>query len=373
MDTMALNFNYQNRWSYPIDIVAGVDAISSFPDVMKQVGARRAMMLCGPGTSRSGIVERVQAALGEQCVGVYTGVGFNGPGGHHVPKEILQETAALAHEWQPDVLIGLGGGRADSTARALSAMIAKERGGEMPVIAVPTTISCAEISPGARRASSSTPRAFLIIDGRALATTPVRILQSTVFSQLRVAAECICAPTHNPIGDALALRGISELVKYAPMLADRKPEVLVAAKLAACLASLARFHSVTSQGVSTAVCHQAGGLYDLSHGEVHGIMFPHMLRFNLDVTADRQALIAEAMGIDISGMTDEQAGLAAAAKATEICKSFNLPTRLRDVGVPQDAMERIATATLAEERALATNPKPVTTAAPLMKMLQEAW
>jgi alcohol dehydrogenase class IV len=49
-----------------------------------------------------------------------------------------------------------------------------------------------------------------------------------------------------------------------------------------------------------------------------------------------------------------------------------LPERLRDVDVPEDGLGRIATATL-HDRGLATNPKPITDAAPILEVLRRAW
>ena len=63
-------------------------------------------------------------------------------------------------------------------------------------------------------------------------------------------------------------------------------------------------------GLNTATAHHVGGLYDVPHGEANAILLPHTMRFNLDACADRQALTAQAMGIDTSGMTDHEAGLA---------------------------------------------------------------
>lgn len=48
------------------------------------------------------------------------------------------------------------------------------------------------------------------------------------------------------------------------------------------------------------------------HGEANAILLPHTMQFNLDASAERQALIAQAMGLDTSAMSAEQAGLTAA-------------------------------------------------------------
>ena len=88
--------------------------------------------------------------------------------------------------------------------------------------------------------------------------------------------------------------------------------------------------------------------------------------------ADRQALIAKAMGIDTSGLSDEEAGLAAADAVDRLCRQLKIPATLREVGVPEEGLELIAAATL-HDRALATNPKPIADAGPIMTVLRAAW
>ena len=61
------------------------------------------------------------------------------------------------------------------------------------------------------------------------------------------------------------------------------------------LLSLASFGGL---GLNTATCHHVGGLYNVPHGEANAILLPHTMRYNLDACADRQRLIAEAIGVD---------------------------------------------------------------------------
>jgi lactaldehyde reductase len=135
------------------------------------------------------------------------------------------------------------------------------------------------------------------------------------------------------------------------------------------MASLASFGGL---GLNTATCHHVGGLYDVPHGEANAILLPHTMRYNLDACADRQRLIAEAIGVASSTMTDEEAGLAAADAVDGLCRELELPRTLREVGVPEDGLEYIATATL-QDRSLSTNPKPVVDAGPIMEVLRAAY
>ena len=110
----------------------------------------------------------------------------------------------------------------------------------------------------------------------------------------------------------------------------------------------------------------------MPHGEANAIMLPHSMRFNAQSSADRQAMIAQAMGVDTAGKSDYEAALAAADAVEELCDSLGLPNRLRDVGVPEEGLVLIAAATL-KDRSLATNPTPVTDAGPIMSVLRNSW
>ena len=378
------------------NIICAPDAISGIADSLETLGASRALVVCGPTIlEHADVVQRVQQALGDRCIGLYSGVA------PHAPVEMLEEAVAAARELQPDALVAVGGGSTSDTCKGIAVLLAE--GGDIldyviqfeppdrvfvpdtphekiPIIAVPTTFGGAEIGSGGGGFTSkslgrklslagegTTPK-VVIVDGAALATTPMDILLSTGIGQFRIAVESVYSKDHHPIGDALALHTIKMLVEYLPRCSNRDIDCLLQAKSAACMVMLAR----PGLGLNTATAHHVGGLYDVPHGEANAILLPHTMRFNLDASADRQALIAQAMGIDISGMTDHQAGMAAADGVDRICRTLELPERLRDVGVPEDGLELIAAATL-HDRSLATNPKPVTDAGPIMSVLRDAW
>ena len=81
---------------------------------------------------------------------------------------------------------------------------------------------------------------------------------------------------------------------------------------------------------------------------------------------------SRAMEIDTRGMSDIEATLSAAEAVEDLRNSLELPGRLRDVGVPEEGLELIAAATL-KDRSLATNPKPLSDAAPIMQVLRDSW
>ena len=379
------------------NIICNEAAINDLPAVVDGLGASRAMITCGPTIlSACDVVPRVQEALGSRYVGTYSGVA------PHSPVETVEAGAAMAQETQPDIFISVGGGSTHDTTKAIAVLLAE--GGDIrdyaiifeppdkitvpptpspkvPIVSVPTTMGCAEFSRGGggitdheqgRKlsiAGDGVTHRTVVIDGQALATTPLRILVSTAIGQLRIAIETVYSTGHNPIGDGMALHAIRLLFENLPRCKDGDIDTLLATKTACAMASLASFGGL---GLNTATCHHVGGLYDVPHGEANAILLPHSMRYNLDACADRQRLIAEAIGVASSTMTDEEAGLAAADAVDELCRELELPRTLREVGVPDDGLEYIATATL-QDRSLSTNPKPVVDAGPIMEVLRAAY
>ena len=379
------------------DIICAESAIDALPATVDALGASRAMITCGPTILRAcNVVPRVQEALGSRYVGTYSGVL------PHSPVQTVKEGAAMAKETQPDVFISVGGGSTHDTTKAIATLLAE--GGDirdyavifeppdkiivpptpspkLPILSVPTTMGCAEFSRGGggitdheqgRKlsiAGDGVTHRTVIIDGQALATTPLRILVSTAIGQLRIAIETVYSTGRNPIGDGMALHAIRLLFENLPKCHEGDIDTLLTTKTACAMASLASFGGL---GLNTATCHHVGGLYDVPHGEANAILLPHTMRYNLDACADRQRLIAEAIGVANSTMTDEEAGLAAADAVDGLCRDLQLPRTLREVGVPEDGLEYIATATL-QDRSLSTNPKPITDAGPIMEVLHAAY
>lgn len=396
MPNSPLEYTYR---SLAQDIVCGPDAISGMGGILDRLGSKRAMVICGPSILEGAdVVQRVQSALGQRWAGIFSGVA------PHSPVEVLRRAVDAARELEPDALVSVGGGSTHDTTKGIALLLAE--GGEihdyevqftppdkvfipeaphekLPIVSVPTTMGGAELSRGGggftdkslgRKILSSgqgTSHRVVVIDGKALATTPMPILLSTAIGQFRIAVESIYSTGHNPIGDAAALHAIKMLVEYLPQCKNGDLGVLLNTKTAATLPMLA-MAAVGGLGMNTAIAHHVGGLYDVPHGEANAVLLPHTMRFNLDASADRQELIAEAMGVKTRQMTAEEAGLAAADAVARLCRDLDMPETLRDVGVPEDGLEFIAAATL-HDRGLATNPKAVSDAGPIMAVLRSAW
>lgn len=242
------------------------------------------------------------------------------------------------------------------------------------MIAVPTTLSAAEFTPfagvtdTARKAKEGyahpalAPRA-VVLDPQMTLETPARLWASTGIKAVDHAVEQLCAPVRSPFADALAEAGLARLAAGLPA-SHARPDDLEArleCQLGMWLA-MAGASAGRGLGVSHAIGHTLGGTYGVPHGITSCVILPAVLRWNLPVSGERQALVAERLGAPQSAAADALDGLV---------RSLELPARLREVGVSRDDFPAIAEHTL-HDRGVRSNPRPVTGASDLIEILDLA-
>nr|WP_319509551.1 iron-containing alcohol dehydrogenase [uncultured Draconibacterium sp.] len=112
-------------------------------------------------------------------------------------------------------------------------------------------------------------------------------------------------------------------------------------------------------GFVHSMAHQLGGMYDLPHGVCNAILLPHVEKFNASDCGDKLRDIAEAMGVDTSEMTIEEANDAAIAAIVRLSKDVGIPAGLQELGVKEKDFDLMAKNALLDV-CTGGNPKPVT-------------
>jgi alcohol dehydrogenase class IV len=86
------------------------------------------------------------------------------------------------------------------------------------------------------------------------------------------------------------------------------------------------------------MAHTVGSLHHVHHGAACGIVLPKVMRFNVDHVTAKLVQVAQALGVNVSGMDERDAALAAADAIEALMKKVGHPMRLRDVGVPEGSL-----------------------------------
>ncbi len=162
------------------------------------------------------------------------------------------------------------------------------------------------------------------------------------------AVETYLSRTPTPVTDALTLHAVRLLTENLPRT-RRDPED-DAARLTCLQAGWLSMFGVSNVtlGLSHGIGHQVGGLCGVPHGETSCIMLPVVLDRLKSSVPDRLRDIAAAMGVDVSGLSREQAAAAAVEAVRELVAGLGLPSRLSEVGVRRDDLPALARASMAD-------------------------
>lgn len=390
-------------WYLPLSVVHyGPGSLARLGDELDRLGRRRALVVTGRSiAAQRNLLERVTGPLGDRCVGVFAGAQ------QHVPYASVQLGVDHARAAEADVLISLGGGSSIDTARAVALMLGEglasiealeERrarfeppdtttipptsGRALPHIAIPTTLSAAEFANAAavtserRRvkdlfiADELTPRA-VILEPELAIHTPLDLWLATGMRALDHAIETVYSPRRGPVTDALSLEAIRRLVRALPA-ARRSPDDVTAradGQIAAWLSYSGEMN--LTLGLSHAIGHQLGPKHGLAHGVTSCIVLPQVMRFLAPVVGPRLLLVAEALGVDTSALSDAAASEAAAQRVESLVAELGLPGRLSQVGVPPSAFDDIAAGVL-QDLVVAGSPIPITGRDQVISILRAA-
>jgi alcohol dehydrogenase len=361
---------------------------------INRLDSRRAFIITGTTLTREGLVRRIEETLGPRWAGTFSGTH------QHVPSQTVIAAAEAARDAGADLLISFGGGSPIDTTKAVAAVIGaglQDRAALigklgtrlaanltlLPQIAIPTTLSAAEFTPvagvtdedahikGGFSDERMTPR-LVILDPELTVATGRELWASTGIKALDHAVESVYSTAHQPLTDAAALEAIRLLFAYLPHSVGEPPDLEARAycQIAAWL-SIFGIANVR-MGLSHALGHQIGARCNVPHGVTSCITLPHVMRFLASATANRQALMAMAMGIDTRGISPEAAAVAAAGAVEALIRGLGLPHRLRDAGVSEADLENIVRAAF-PEASRSNSPRPVGSEEELLQLLHHAW
>jgi alcohol dehydrogenase class IV len=375
-------------------IVSGLGSIEKLPEEIERVGGTRALLVVSPSVAKTFLLDRIKAALGAKCVAIFDEVK------PHSPTEPITKAVASAREACIDVLVSAGGGSAIDSAKGVAALLAE--GGslprlgvrfvppnkkeippmpapKLPHIAIPTTLSGGEysysagITEGGKKYILADPKLaprVVLLDPEAAATAPARLLAASGMNALAHCVEAVYSTETQPLTEAYCLRAVGLIARYLPRAVEnsRELEALSQIQVAACLSGMGVYSAWT--GIHHAIVHVVGGRYKAPHAEIHALMLPYAMRWNLDATVEALARMGREIGIAAA----DQYALAAAVPEYffSMNQRMGLPLRLRELGVPRDGLRQLARDAL-DDYSIHTNPKPVNAAEQVLEVLEQAW
>lgn len=290
------------------------------PAELDRLQASRAFVIATGSVARTpALLKAIEGALGHRLVGMHAGIG------EHAPAEDVAVAVEAARRAAPTSLVSVGGGSPidaaktvafalatgldvaapDAARRARGLALAGKR--VLPHLAVPTTLSVAELSsaagfsaPGTREkvgvAAPELRCAAVFYDGALAVHTPLDLWLATGVRAVDHAAETLLEPGEHPLPDLAALDGLRRLAgglraaKADPGSAAARTTCQLGAWFAYLLPGPA------ARGLSHMLGKRIGSRHGIPHGATSCLLLPHVLRFFASRRPEPLERIAAALG-----------------------------------------------------------------------------
>lgn len=377
-------------------IFQGTDSLGMLGAELERLGSKRALVFCGATLGRdAAIIDQIVAAAQGRCAGVYAGVRSQSP----LPS--VKEAAAELARANADAVVAVGGGSAIVTARAASILLAEQRpahamctqrdpsgtlrspkllAAKLPQLVIPTTPTTAIVKAGSAVLDPADGSRLALYDPKSraqsvfihpdlLKTASRQLILSAGLNTLSLAVEGLMSRKGDPMADAMLMHAVRLLVKHLGA-SEREYDDGERAELMAASILCGHGSDYTGAGAALTLGHAISARFGIDNGITDAIVLPAVLRFNAPEAAQGLAKLATALGLPCT-----EQGVASANVIDALASVFGalkLPTRLRDLDVPQDALPELARVSF-DDWYLQNNPRPVRDAEQLQQILQEVW
>ena len=343
---------------------------------LSELGIAKPLLITDPGLMSINLVPPLIEFMkdaGLDCT-VFDGVAED------PPESVVHAAVELGREC--DGVIAIGGGSSMDVAKVAAALLGgtqplaemygvdQVRGARLPLVLVPTTAGTgSEVTPVAVITTGETTKAgvssgvllpdIAVLDVDLTLGLPARISAMTGIDAMVHAIEAFTSKIKkNPMSDMLAKESLRMMVDALPKVLrnGQDREARSAMLLGAHLAGQA-FANAPVAAVH-ALAYPVGGHFHIPHGLSNSLVLPAVLRFNEPEAAHLYAELYDCLNTESQGSVDDRSRAFIALMEGMIADS-GLPATLKDAGIPEDFLSRLAQDAMLQQRLLINNPREV--------------
>ncbi|MGE8205602.1 iron-containing alcohol dehydrogenase [Heyndrickxia sp. NPDC080065] len=367
-----------NKFVMP-EVIFGNGSIHQVGESCIRLGAKNVLIVTDPGVIHAGWLEHVVNGCKKAGLkyATFSDITEN-------PKDYeVDNGAAIYKKNECDAVIGVGGGSAIDSAKAIAILVSN--GGKIhdyegvdqidfplpPLIMVPTTAgSGSEVSQFSiivdsinkkkmTIVSKSLVPDIAIVDPQTLTTKSQRLTASTGLDVLTHAIEAYVSIAATPLTDVQAKNAISLVAKYlrpsvASHLNQEAKEKMAMASLQAGLA-----FSNAILGAVHAMSHAIGGRFPLLHGDVNACLLPHVMEFNFIAAPKKYKEMAMLLGEKVDTLSPIEAGRKAIDHVKKLSLDIGAPQRLTEMGLIEESIMEMSQIAI-KDACIITNPRDIT-------------
>jgi alcohol dehydrogenase class IV len=300
------------------------------------------------------------------------------------PESVVHAAVDAARSAEANIIIGLGGGSSLDVAKLAALLVPGHQGLEqaygignavgprLPLILVPTTAGTgSEVTPISIITTGKSEKMGVVsplilpdialLDPTLTYSVPPHITAATGIDAMVHAIEAYASSStnNNPISRQLALQALSLLGSAVELAVNDGNNKQARADML--LGSMLAGQAFANSPVAAvhALAYPIGGHFKIPHGLSNALVLAHVLRFNAAVAPTPYAEMAPSIFPALSSMGPQEAAAAFAEEMAALSSRCGLEARLRDVGIPADALDLLARDAMNQTRLLVNNPRPV--------------
>ncbi|TFW10471.1 iron-containing alcohol dehydrogenase [Oxalobacteraceae bacterium OM1] len=361
-------------------IVSEAGAAKRLGELAKQhfPETRRALIVTDAGFLKTGQVDAPAASLRAAGlnVAIYSDVVAD------PPEAVVLSAVADARKNEVDLVIGLGGGSSMDVAKLIAVLtgsdqelksmygIGNVKGKRLPLIQIPTTAGTgSEVTPISIVTTGETTKMGVVspqlyadvavLDAELTVGLPAKVTAATGIDAMVHAIEAYTTKhKKNPLSDMLAQQALLLLSSnIEAACSDGKNLAVRQAMLLGATLAGQSFANAPCAAVH-ALAYPIGGIFHVPHGLSNSLVLPHVLRFNAPNAATMYAELAEIVAPGVTGSVEARTQ-ALIDRMDEIARRTGIETQLRQIGVKESDLDRMADDAMLQTRLLTNNPREV--------------
>lgn len=346
------------RFTLPRDIYFGEGTL----EVLKTLKGKKAVIVMGGGSmKRFGFLNKVEEYLKEAGIETRLIDGVE----PDPSVETVMNGAALMREFEPDWIIGIGGGSPIDAAKAMwifyeypeftfeQAVVPfglPELRQKARFVAIPSTSGTAtEVTAFSVITDYKTEIKYpladfnltpdiAIVDPELAQTMPPKLVAHTGMDALTHAIEAYVASARSAFSDPLAMQAIAMVKENLIRSFEGDKTARDEMHTAQCLAGMAFSNALL--GITHSMAHKIGAVFHIPHGCANAIFLPYVIQYNRKSCEERYATIAKNLGL--SGKNDSELVDSLIEMINNLNVKLNIPATIKEWGVDEaDFKEKV--------------------------------
>ena len=348
----------------------GAGCRKELPAAMQRLGLKKALVCSDKGLIKVGTTAMVTDVLTEAGIPfeIYSEIKPN-PTVTNVKQGVEAFKASGA-----DCLVAIGGGSSMDTAKAIGIVVnnpefadvvslegcAPTKNKTVPIIALPTTAGTgAEVTINyviideakQKKMVCVDPNdipAVAIVDPELMYSLPKGLTAATGMDALTHAIEGYITKGAWVMSEMYELQAIKMIAENLPLAVEEPRNPVGREGMALAQYIAAQAFSNVGLGLVHGMAHPMGSLFDVPHGVANALLLPTIMEFNKPCCIKKFGVIAQTMGVDTTGMTEDEAAQAAVDAVKALSIRVGIPQHMSELGIKASDIDALADQALAD-------------------------